>query len=92
MYSTITARQGSRPTDTLGPRVAIAHDNEMADGDRFIVPVTDSDATFWERWAALRYVEDQLPERSRLERSLLRSFTRSWSPRCGSGSGCKPIA
>jgi hypothetical protein len=71
MYSTITAHQGSRPTDTLGPRITIAHDNWMADGDRFIVPVTDSDATFWERWAALRYVEDQLLERFRLERTLL---------------------
>ena len=50
--------QGRRDSEARGSRVA--HDNWMADGDRFLLPVADADATFWERWAAMRYVEDQL--------------------------------
>jgi len=36
-----------------------------------LLPVTLPEATFWERWAAVRYVEDQLLDRLQLERRLL---------------------
>ena len=72
MNTTATApEQIARVLDTLGTRITIAHDNWMADGERFLLPVADADATFWERWAAVRYVEDQLLERFHLERALL---------------------
>jgi hypothetical protein len=72
MYTTVMAPQpNAKVTETLRTRFTVAHDNWMADGDRFLRPVADADATFWERWAALRYVEDQLLERFHLERALL---------------------
>jgi hypothetical protein len=43
----------------------------MAIADRFLLPLTKANATFWERWAGVRYVEDQLLERFHLERALL---------------------
>jgi hypothetical protein len=49
----------------------MAHDNWMADADRFLHPVTSCDATFWDRWAAVRFVDDQLLGRCQLERALL---------------------
>ena len=61
----------TRVTETLGTRFTVAHDNWMADGDRFLRPVADADATFWERWAGMRYVGDQLLPRFQVERILL---------------------
>lgn len=72
MNTTATALQpDTRVGETLGTRFTVAHDNWMADGDHFLLPVADADATFWERWAALRYVDDQLLHRFHLERALL---------------------
>jgi hypothetical protein len=71
MYATTATQPSPRSTDTLGRRFADAHDNWMADADRFLLPVADANATFWERWAAVRYVEDQLLDRFQLERRLL---------------------
>jgi len=70
MYTTAT-QPGTRSPDTLGRRFEDAHDSWMADADRFLLPVADANATFWERWAAVRYVEDQLLDRFQLERRLL---------------------
>jgi hypothetical protein len=71
MYATTATQPSPRSTDTLGRRFADAHDNWMADADRFLLPVADANATFWERWSAVRYVEDQLLDRFQLERRLL---------------------
>jgi hypothetical protein len=75
MTTTATALQpNTRAGETLGTKFTVAHDNSMADGDRFLLPVADADATFWERWAALRYVDDQLLHRFHLERALLQEL------------------
>jgi hypothetical protein len=75
MTTTATAPQPSaRVTDILGTRFTVAHDNWMADGDRFLRPVADADATFWQRWAAVRYVDDELLHRFDLERGLLKQL------------------
>jgi hypothetical protein len=75
MPATAVAPQlSSRVADTLGTKFTVAHDNWMADGDRFLLPVADADATFWERWAAVRYVDDQLIHRFELERALLKEL------------------
>jgi hypothetical protein len=70
----------ARVTDTLGTRLTVAHDNWMADGDRFLLPITNADATFWERWAAVRYVDDQLLGRFHLERALLEELRAFLTP------------
>ena len=57
--------------DTLAPILAGTHDRWMAEADKRIGPVTDSDATFMQRWAAVRYVWDELPVRLQLEQELL---------------------
>lgn len=74
---TMSPQPNASATDTLGTMFTVAHDNWMADGDRFLRPVADADATFWERWAAIRYVDDHLLERFHLERGVteeLRAF------------------
>lgn len=72
MNTTATVPQpNARVGETLSPKFTVAHDNWMADGDRFLLPVAEADATFWERWAALHYVDDQLLHRVHLERVLL---------------------
>lgn len=65
--------------DTIDARLTPAHDNWMADADRFLLPVTDTDATFWDRWAAVRYVEEQLPSRLDSERALLQQLRAFFS-------------
>ena len=74
---TMSLQPKASATDTLGTMFTVAHDNWMADGDRFLRPVADADATFWERWAAIRHVDDHLLERFHLERGVteeLRAF------------------
>ena len=57
--------------DTFDPILAGTHDRWMAEADKIIGPVTDPDATFMQRWAAVRYVWDELPVRLQLEQELL---------------------
>lgn len=81
MYATVMAPQANAEvTDTLGMRFTVAHDNWMADADRFLLPLADADATFWERWAGVRYVEDEFLERFHLERALLEELRAFLTP------------
>ena len=57
--------------NTLDPILARTHDRWMAEADRIIGPVTEPDATFFQRWAAVRYLWDELPVRLQLEQELL---------------------
>ena len=74
MNVTMTPRPNMQADDTIDARLIPAHDNWMADADRFLTPVIDTDATFWDRWAALRYVEEQLASRFESERALLQQL------------------
>jgi hypothetical protein len=56
---------------TLGSFLAQSHDRSMAQCDRMLGPVMDPNATFVERWGALRFVSEQLQERCGLEQKLL---------------------
>lgn len=78
---TMAPQPNARVIDTLGSRFTVGHDNWMADADRFLLPITNADATFWERWAAVRYVEDQLLERFKLERALLEELRAFLTPK-----------
>ena len=72
--TTMTPQPNTRVSDTIEPQLTSAHDNWMTDADRFLLPVTNSDATFWERWAAVRYVEEQLASSFSSERTLLQQL------------------
>jgi hypothetical protein len=81
MYTTVMAPQpNAKVADTLRTRFTVVHDNWMADADRFVLQVTNVDATFWERWAATRFVQDQLLERFQLERALLAELRAFLTP------------
>lgn len=80
MYAPAMITQPDTRTSTLGSRLADVHDNWMADADRFLLPVSDAAATFWERWAAVRYIEDQFIERYQLERALLEKLRAFFVP------------
>jgi hypothetical protein len=53
--------------ETLDPILATTHDRWMADADQALRPVMEGDATFSQRWAAVRYVRDEFAERLQLE-------------------------
>lgn len=76
----MTTQPDARSAGTLGPRFTGTHDAAMTDADRFLQPVGDAAATFWERWAAVRYVEDQLLGRYHLERTLLAELRAFLTP------------
>lgn len=57
--------------DTLNPVLCRAHDAWMAEGDRLLGPVTDPNATFWQRWSAVRYMKDLFQPRLQLEKRLV---------------------
>lgn len=58
-------------TQTVGSILAQSHDRSMARCDRMLGPITDPDATFFQRWGAVRFVSEQLQERYLLEQELL---------------------
>lgn len=75
MNPTAMALQAKPPTkDTVETRLAPAHDNWMADADRFLAPVINTNATFWDRWGAVRYVDEQLASRFGSEQQLLQQL------------------
>jgi hypothetical protein len=69
--TTMAPQPNTRVVKTIDTQLTPVHDNWMVDADRFLLPVTDTDATFWSRWAAVRYVEEQLAARVDSERTLL---------------------
>jgi len=72
MTATLTSwRPAAATKQTLGDRLASRHDRWMADCDVALGPVTDRDATFLQRWAAIRYIGDTFPERFQLEQDLV---------------------
>ena len=56
---------------TLAPVLARVHDRSMAEHEVALDPISDPDATFFQRWAAVRYLWDQFAERFLLEQRLL---------------------
>jgi anaerobic selenocysteine-containing dehydrogenase len=68
---TMSAELKPRTLDTLGNTFTVTHDHWMTDADRFLLPVTSADATFWERWGAMRYLNEHLRGQFQLEWQLL---------------------
>lgn len=66
--------------DALSGVLTTVHDGWMADGDRYLGPVTYPEATFLERWAAVSYLRNQFPERFKLEQGLLGELHSFFTP------------
>lgn len=69
--SVVITQHGRAAPDILDPILAGTHDRWMAEADKVLGPVTERDATFFQRWAAIRYLSDTFPERFGMERELL---------------------
>jgi hypothetical protein len=72
--TTVVSPRDRAAQDTLDPILSGTHDRWMAEADKIIGPVTEWDATFMQRWAAVRYVWDELPARLQLEEQLLKEL------------------
>jgi hypothetical protein len=59
---------------TLDPILADTHDRWMAEADKIIGAVTEPDAIFMQRWAAVRYVWDELPVQLQMQQELLKEL------------------
>jgi hypothetical protein len=71
MCATTVAPEPSIATELmLESTLAIAHDRWIAEVHEVLLPVTLPEATFWERWASIRYLAERLPTRLRLEGAL----------------------
>ena len=71
---TVVSPHARAARDTLDSILSGIHDRWMAEADRIIGPVTERDATFMQRWAAVRYVWNELPARLQLEQELLKEL------------------
>lgn len=69
--STLLPDRESVTEQTLAPILTRVHDRWMAEADVALDPITDPQATFFQRWGAVRYLWDQFAERFLLEQELL---------------------
>ncbi|HEX3236325.1 MAG TPA: hypothetical protein VHR41_19195 [Gemmatimonadales bacterium] len=61
-------RPGGEPLETV---LRPSHDAWIEETRRFLTPALDSEADFWTRWSAVRYISDDFREQFRLERALV---------------------
>ena len=54
----------------LESSLAATHDHWMAEVHQVLLPITRPEATFWERWDAVRFLAERFPDRLRLEQAL----------------------
>ena len=67
------------PGEVFPSVIAQVHDVWMADASQRLEPLMQSDTSFLDRWAAMNYLTDRLPERLSLEQALLRTLDCSLS-------------
>jgi hypothetical protein len=72
--STLLPYRENVAEQTLAPILARVHDRWMAEADGALDPVTDPQATFFQRWTAVRYLWDQFAERFMLEQELIQEL------------------
>jgi hypothetical protein len=71
MGTTMLAPEFGSDTELmLESTLATAHDRWMAEVHQVLLPVARPDATFWERWDAIRFLAERFPDRLGLERAL----------------------
>jgi hypothetical protein len=69
--SILIPEQEASLKETLDPILSATHDRWMADADQALGPVMEADASFFQRWAAVRYLWDKFAERIQLEQELI---------------------
>jgi hypothetical protein len=67
------------PGEVVPSVIAQVHDVWMADASQRLEPLIQSDISFLDRWVAMNYLSDRLPERLNLEQALLRALESSLS-------------
>ena len=67
------------PGEVVPSVIAQVHDVWMTDASQLLEPLMQSGSSFFDRWAAMNYLSDRLPERLTLEQALLRALERSLS-------------
>jgi hypothetical protein len=67
------------PGQVVPSVMAQVHDAWMADTSQLLEPLMQSGTSFLDRWAAMNYLTDRLPERFTLEQALLRTLESSLS-------------
>lgn len=60
-----------RTSETVSARLSPVHDEWIEEARQFLLPATLADASFWDRWSAVRYLNDQYTERHRAESELV---------------------
>ena len=60
-----------RTDETLSAVLSPTHEVWIEEARQLLVPAVARDATFWERWSAVRYLNDQFLERFNAERALV---------------------
>ncbi len=60
-----------RTDETVSARLSTTHDEWINEARQFLLPATAADAPFWDRWSAVRYLNDQYMDRYRAEQELV---------------------
>lgn len=68
---------------TLAPVLRVAHDSWIRETNEFLFPITRREASFWNRWTAVRYLADQFMGQYRRERALVAVLRPLLAPEVG---------
>src|SRR5580765_2455937 len=63
-----------RVDETLDALLSPTHDAWVEEARRLLLPATVPDATFWDRWSMVRYLNEGFLERFQVERALVREL------------------
>jgi hypothetical protein len=74
MTATAALTVATRADDTLDVVLSPVHDRWIEQMNRLLAPAMVPQATFWDRWGAVRYLIDQFEDRFRLECALMDSL------------------
>jgi hypothetical protein len=70
----VTAPPASSPDETLDALLGPTHDAWIDEAGQLLMPPTPPHADAWDRWAAIRYLNEGLVNRLRSERGLVREL------------------
>jgi hypothetical protein len=71
----------SSPDETLDALLGPTHDAWIDEAGQLLMPPTPPHADAWDRWAAIRYLNEGLVNRLRSERELVRELQPFLTPR-----------
>jgi hypothetical protein len=71
MTGATAAISDTRQTETIARTLRAAHEIWLRETNRFLLPVSLREASFWSRWTAIRFLADQFATQFSRERALL---------------------